>query len=145
MDGNSGMLPHTHESSATARSMAKRDDYCGRRSLHHQKIEGFFEICQARGLTGEQGVLIPRSNVQHLMLRAEVVEAVRAGQFHIWAVTTIDEGIELLMGVPAGARQFDGHFADGTVNRRVDQRLREFAACMIAITEPKDAEHALVI
>ena len=111
----------------------------------NQKIEGFFEICRARGLTGEQGVLIPRSNVPHLMLRAEVVEAVRAGQFHIWAVTTIDEGIELLTGVPAGARQFDGHFPDDSVNGRVDRHLREFAACMIAITEPKDAEHALVI
>jgi len=110
----------------------------------NQKIEGFFEICQARGLTGEQGVLIPRSNVPHLMLRADVVDAVRAGQFHIWAVTTIGEGIELLTGVPAGARRFDGHFPDGTVNERVDQRLRWFAASLGAMTEPKHMEHGLV-
>lgn len=103
----------------------------------NQKIEGFFEICQARGLTGEQGVLIPRSNVRHLMLRAEVVEAVRAGQFHVWAATTIGEGIELLSGVRAGARQLDGDFPEGTVNSRVERRLREFAACVSALAEPK--------
>jgi len=111
----------------------------------NQKIEGFFEVCQARGLTGEQGVLIPRSDAQHLMLRAEVVDAVRAGRFHIWTVTSIGEGIELLTGVPAGARQFDGHFPDRTVNGRVDRRLREFAACIRAMTEPKDADHGLVV
>ncbi|HEU5101892.1 MAG TPA: AAA family ATPase [Roseiflexaceae bacterium] len=110
----------------------------------NQKIEGFFEVCQARGLTGEQGVLIPRSNLRHLMLRADVVDAVRAGQFHIWAISTIGEGIELLTGMRAGTRQLDGEFPDATVNGRVNRRLREFAASVSAMSEPKPAELALV-
>jgi len=68
----------------------------------HGAIEEFFDVCQASGLTGEQGVLIPRSNIQNLMLREDVTAAVRSGQFHIWAVATIAEGIEVLTGVPAG-------------------------------------------
>ena len=91
------------------------------------KIEGFFEVCRAQGLTGEQGVIVPEANVKHLMLREEVVEAVRQGQFHVWAVRSIDEGIEILTGVPAGQRQPDGSWEDGTVNARVDQRVREYA------------------
>jgi lon-related putative ATP-dependent protease len=94
------------------------------------KIEGFFQVCQARGLTGDQGVMIPASNVPHLMLREEVVGAVESGQFHIWAVRTIDEGIEVLTGVPAGDRQAHGTFPEGTVNRRVDDRLRTWAEAM---------------
>ncbi len=93
----------------------------------NEKIEGFFEICQARGLTGEQGVLIPASNVQNLMLKEEVVEAVREGKFHIWPVETVDEGIEVLTGVEAGARKEDGTFEEDSVNDRVDKRLRELA------------------
>jgi lon-related putative ATP-dependent protease len=69
----------------------------------NEKIEGFFDVCKIKGLTGEQGVLIPKSNVQNLMLREDIVEAVRAKKFHIWAVSTIDEGIEILTGVPAGS------------------------------------------
>lgn len=91
------------------------------------KIEGFFDVCRARGLTGEQGVMIPASNVRDLMLREDVVEAVASGQFHIWSVETIDEGIELLTGVPAGARMDNGRFPEGSVNARVEQRLRELA------------------
>jgi predicted ATP-dependent protease len=109
----------------------------------NQKIEGFFEVCRAQGLTGEQGVLIPRSNARHLMLRADVVDAVRNGQFHIWAVTTVAEGIELLTGVRAGARDFDGQFPEGSVSECVERRLREFAACIRAMAETKDVEHAL--
>jgi len=96
----------------------------------NQKIEGFFDVCKARGLTGAQGVMIPRSNVQHLMLREDVVEAARAGQFHVWAIATIDEGIALLTGVPAGARDVTGKFPEGSVHGRVERRLRAFGESM---------------
>jgi lon-related putative ATP-dependent protease len=91
----------------------------------NEKIEGFFDVCVAKGLTGDQGVMIPASNVQNLMLREDVVEAVRDGKFHIWAVRMIDEGIEILTGVPAGERGPDGGFPEGTVNYLVERRLRE--------------------
>jgi lon-related putative ATP-dependent protease len=93
----------------------------------NEKIEGFFDICRARGLTGEQGVLIPKSNVQHLMLREDVVEAVKNRQFSIYAVGTIDEGIEILTGVTAGGRGADRRFGAGTVNRLVEDKLKSFA------------------
>jgi lon-related putative ATP-dependent protease len=93
----------------------------------NEKIEGFFDICRARGLTGEQGVLIPKSNVQHLMLREDVVEAVKNGQFSIYSVGTIDEGIEVLTGVKAGERGGDGRFAPGTINSLVEDKLKSFA------------------
>jgi predicted ATP-dependent protease len=93
----------------------------------NEKIEGFFDVCDARGLTGDQGVLIPASNVKHLMLAARVVDAVRAGKFHIHAVKSIDEGIEVLTGVKAGERGADGSFPHGTVNGRVASRLAEIA------------------
>jgi len=93
----------------------------------NEKIEGFFEVCKTKGLTGMQGVLIPGSNVQNLMLKEEVVDAVKAGKFHIYPVKTIDQGIEILAGVKAGARRPDGLFEEGTVNYRVDKRLNEMA------------------
>ena len=93
----------------------------------NEKIEGFFDLCQARSLTGEQGVLIPAANVKHLMLREDVVAAVRAAQFHIYPVTTIDEGIEILTGVPAGILDAEGHYPDGSINQRVVARLQDFA------------------
>ena len=93
----------------------------------NEKVEGFFEVCKAKGLTGQQGVLVPQSNVQNLMLKEEVVEAVKEGKFHIYSVKTIDEGIEILTGVTAGERQPDGTFKEGTVNHKVDRRLREMA------------------
>ena len=91
------------------------------------KAEGFFAVCRARGLTGEQGVAIPRANVQHLMVADEVAAAVAAGDFHIWAVEHVDEGIELLTGHPAGARGADGAYPEGSVHRRVEERLRDYA------------------
>jgi len=94
----------------------------------NEKIEGFFDICRARGLTGEQGVIIPASNVQHLMLRADVVQAVADGQFAVYPVTSIDQAVELLTGVPAGERDALGAFPQGSVNFRVEQKLFEFAA-----------------
>ncbi len=91
------------------------------------KIEGFFDACKARGLTGRQGVLIPHQNVSDLMLREDVVEAVRNKQFHIYAIKTIEEGIEILTGVKAGRRLDDGSFEPGTVYALVDRQLRRYA------------------
>ena len=93
----------------------------------NDKIEGFFEVCKAKGLNGQQGAMIPESNVQNLMLKEEVVEAIREGKFHIYAVKTIDQGIEILTGVKAGSRREDGTFEEGTINYRVDMRLRKMA------------------
>ncbi len=93
----------------------------------NEKIEGFYHVCKAKGLKGDEGVMIPASNVQHLMLDEEVVDAVRAGKFHICAVRTIDEGIEVLTGVKAGARLPDGSFEPGSINDRVSQRLAGMA------------------
>lgn len=93
----------------------------------NEKIEGFFEVCKAKGFTGKQGVMIPESNVQHLMLKEEIVDAVKEGKFHVYSVKTIDEGIEILTGVKAGKRQEDGTFEKGTVNYKVDERLKEMA------------------
>jgi predicted ATP-dependent protease len=93
----------------------------------NEKIEGFFDVCAARGLTGDQGVLIPAANVEHLMLRADVVEACAEGRFAVYAVNTIDEGIEILTGVPAGRADASGTFPPGTVNRAVAARLASFA------------------
>jgi len=93
----------------------------------NEKIEGFFEVCKVKSLNGKQGVLVPESNVQNLMLKEGVVEAVRAGKFHIYPVKTIDRGIEVLTGVKAGARRPDGTFEEGTVNYEVDKRLKAMA------------------
>jgi lon-related putative ATP-dependent protease len=101
----------------------------------NEKIEGFFDLCKARGHLGEQGVIIPASNVRHLMLRQDVVEAVRNGQFRIYAVETIDQGIEILAGVPAGERNEAGNFAEGSVNARVEARLIELAERRVALAQ----------
>jgi lon-related putative ATP-dependent protease len=93
----------------------------------NEKIEGFFDVCRERGLTGGQGVLIPKSNVQHLMLRDDVVEAARAGKFAIYPVEHINQGIEILTGVKAGERGPDGRFPAGTINRLVEDKLKSFA------------------
>jgi lon-related putative ATP-dependent protease len=93
----------------------------------NEKIEGFFEICKAKGLTGKQGVMIPESNVQNLMLNEEVVDAVKEGKFHIISVKTIDEGIEVLTGVKAGEKKKDETFEEETLNFRVDKRLKKMA------------------
>lgn len=93
----------------------------------NEKIEGFFEICRARGLTGDQGVLIPASNVENLMLRQGVIDAVDAGEFSIFPVSNIDQGIEILTGMPAGELDEEGHYPEDTVNGRVMARLQEFA------------------
>jgi len=120
----------------------------------NEKIEGFFALCRERGLTGKQGavgsthgvlgstqgVLIPASNVKHLMLRDEVVEAVAAGQFHIYPIETIDQGIELLTGVPAGERGPDDRYPPGSVNASVEERLLDYAerAMLAGRTAPRE-------
>ena len=93
----------------------------------NEKIEGFFDVCETRGLTGEQGVLIPAANTDQLMLRPDVVAAADAGDFHIYPVETVDQGIELLTGVPAGPRGEQGSFPEDTINGRVEARLRTYA------------------
>lgn len=93
----------------------------------NRKIEGFFDVCRIKGLTGDQGVIIPAKNVKNLMLREDVVEAVRAGKFHIYPVKAVDEGIELLTGVPFGEMGEDGDYPEGTISGAVQQRLQELA------------------
>ena len=93
----------------------------------NEKVEGHFAVCKARGLTGNQGVIIPKANIRNLMLDPEVVGAVAAGQFHVWAVTSIDEGIELLTGVPAGQARDDGTYPPESVHGRVQARLATYA------------------
>ena len=92
----------------------------------NEKIEGFFDVCRTRGLEG-QGVIIPHANVRHLMLREDVVDAVREGWFHVYAVHTVDEAVELLTGLPAGERGEEGRFPEGTLNQRVEGRLIQLA------------------
>jgi predicted ATP-dependent protease len=96
----------------------------------NEKIEGFFDVCSILGLTGSQGVLIPASNVDDLMLREDVLDAVSSGKFHIWPVSRIEQGIELLTGHAAGHRNGDGSFEDNTVFGKVDRRLVEMARMM---------------
>lgn len=95
----------------------------------NEKIEGFFDICRKRagGLTGEQGVLLPEGNVKNLMLRPDVVDACKAGQFHVYSISHIDEGIEVLTGIPAGKRGKNGLYPEGSINRLVEDQLIEFA------------------
>jgi predicted ATP-dependent protease len=103
----------------------------------NEKVEGFFDVCRARGLTGEHGVMIPAANVQHLMLRPDVVEAVRAGRFHVYAVKTVDEGVELLTGMAAGQRTAAGEFPDESFNRLVEERL-------VALADARQAQLAML-
>lgn len=104
----------------------------------NQKIEGYFAVCKEQGLTGDQGVLIPKSNVQNLMLKEEVIKAVKAGKFHIYSLGTIQEGIKLLTGVSAGKQQADGTFPAESIFGRVDKRLREMANIMREHNRPVD-------
>lgn len=94
----------------------------------NEKIEGFFDLCKARGLTGRQGVMIPATNVAHLMLREDIVAAAKAGKFRVFPIETIDQGIEVLTGVPAGVQGKNGRYPADTINGRVQARLDEFAA-----------------
>jgi predicted ATP-dependent protease len=106
----------------------------------NEKIEGFFEACSARGLSGTQGVVIPRSNVQHLMLDEPVIAACAEGRFHVWPAASLDEVLELMCGLPAGAELPDGRFEEGSFNERVRARLAEFAEIGRAQAHPPAQE-----
>jgi len=106
----------------------------------NEKIEGFFDVCRTRGLTGTQGVVIPTSNVEHLMLRQDVVDAVGAGTFHVHAIASVDEGIALLTGLDAGAPGTDGGYPDGSVNARVVAALHALAERRREFTGPPPAD-----
>jgi predicted ATP-dependent protease len=91
------------------------------------KVEAFFDICKHKGLNGGQGVIIPEKNVRNLMLKQEVIDSVKGGQFHIWPISTVEQGIEILTGVEAGERQPDGTYPEGTLFSKVDERFLEIA------------------
>ena len=93
----------------------------------NHKVEGFFRVCEGKGLTGTQGVMIPKSNVKDLQLRDNVIDAVKAGKFHIYPIEVIEEGVELLMGTSAGKRMQDGMYPANTIYGKVDRRLRQMA------------------
>ncbi len=103
----------------------------------NEKIEGFFRLCQARGLTGEQGVIIPRSNIVNLLLDEAVVTAVETGQFNIYAVSHVDQALCLLSGVAAGCADDKGCFPDDSINAKVVTRLRTIAELDVLGDEPK--------
>ena len=104
----------------------------------NQKIEGFFDLCKFRGLDGDHGVMIPYSNVKNLMLREDVVEAVKEGKFHVYPVKTIDEGIEVLTGVPAGESDTEGVYPEGTINHKVQEKLDEMAELLRPMKNDED-------
>jgi lon-related putative ATP-dependent protease len=106
----------------------------------NQKIEGFFRVCEAKGLNGEQGVMIPRKNLKNLMLRQEVVDAVNEGKFHIYAVSTIDEGIEVLTGVKAGKKKKDGTYPKDSINSTVDRKLKDMAKKLKQFYGPEEGQ-----
>ncbi len=114
----------------------------------NEKIEGYFDACRVRGLTGRQGVIIPQANVTHLMLRQDVIDAVASGHFHIYPIGTVDDGLELLTALPAGARGLDGRYPAESVNGRVVARLRALAdlrrefAGQPAAAEPGTPRHS---
>ena len=102
------------------------------------KVEGFYNVCKAKGLTGDQGVIIPKLNERNLMLNDEVVQAVQEGMFHLWSVEDVDQGIGILTGVPAGKMAEDGSYPEGSVNFLVDQRLKAMGESMRRFSQPQD-------
>lgn len=106
------------------------------------KIEGFYKVCKSRGLDGSHGVIIPKANVQDLMLKKEVVQAVKEGKFHVWAVGHVDEAIELMTGMPAGKRLPDGTWEPDTVNYRVDQTLRRLMELSRELMKEEEGKQA---
>lgn len=108
----------------------------------NRKVEGFYDVCRVKGLTGNQGVLIPRRNVKNLALREDVAKALERGDFHLWAIDAIDEGLELLTGLPAGHQRADGTWEPGTVNALVDARLRTLSDSLKRFQAPQDKRAA---
>ena len=101
----------------------------------NEKIGGFFDVCNHRGLTGDQGVIIPRTNVVDLMLREDVITAVREGKFHIYAIDTVDDGIEILTGLKAGKPNANGEYPKGTVNYLVKQKSAQISAALLHVCQ----------
>lgn len=106
----------------------------------NEKIEGFFDVCKAKGLTGEQGIIIPEKNIKNLMLKNSVIEAIREGKFHIYPISTAEEGIEILTGVEAGRLTEEMTYPEGTINYLVDKKLREIAKKLKAEEKEKEIE-----
>jgi len=106
----------------------------------NEKIEGFYDCCRKTKLTGDQGVMIPESNVKDLMLRKDVVKAVKRGKFHIYAVRSIDEGIEILTDKKAGEKRSDGTYPKGTINYLVNEKLKELAEGLKKFGEKEEEE-----
>jgi len=92
----------------------------------NQKIEGFYDVCKKKGLTGKQGVLIPRANVKNLMLKKDVLDAVKKGRFHVYQVATVEEGIEILTDVPAGSPDEEGLYPEGTIYHSAQEKLKKY-------------------
>jgi predicted ATP-dependent protease len=108
----------------------------------NEKIEGFFHTCKLKGLNGDQGVMIPEPNVKHLMLRPGVIEAVKKGKFHIWSVSTVEEGIEILTGKKAGKMNKNGNYPRGSVNYLVQQKLRSYSDKLVKLGKKAAASRA---
>ncbi len=106
----------------------------------NQKIEGFYKVCKAKGLTGKQGVMIPRTNIGDLALAQEVIDSVKDGSFSVWAVESVDQGIEIVTGIPAGEKDAEGLYPEGTVNFLVDKRLEDLAKGLKEFEEGPDEE-----
>jgi predicted ATP-dependent protease len=104
----------------------------------NEKIEGYFEVCRQHGFTNEQGVIVPRSNMDNLMLKPEVISAVNEGRFHIWAIDTIDQGLEILTGCKAGKKLKEGSFTKNSIHHRIDQRIKALNKNLSARQENKE-------
>jgi lon-related putative ATP-dependent protease len=110
----------------------------------NQKIEGFFDVCKAKGLTGQQGVLIPKANVKNLMLKREVVDAVKKGRFHIYRVSTVEQGIEILTGFPAGTPDADGNYPEGSVYGKVQAKLKGYLERSFKLKKQLESENMII-
>jgi predicted ATP-dependent protease len=125
VDGDSASSTEIYAISSSLSGMPSRQDIAVTGSVN-QKVEGMFDVCRSAGeLTGTQGVVIPHQNEKNLMLREDVVEAIREGKFNVYAVKTIDEGLEILTGTPAGEVDSKGEYQEGTVNHLIAKRLGE--------------------
>jgi lon-related putative ATP-dependent protease len=110
----------------------------------NQKIEGFFDVCKAKGLTGKQGVLIPRANVKNLMLKKKVVDAVKKGLFHVYRVSTVEQGIEILTGAPAGIPDQDGNYSEGSVYGKVQEKLKRYLEQSFKLKKQFESENMII-
>jgi predicted ATP-dependent protease len=110
----------------------------------NQKVEGFFDVCKAKGLTRKQGVLIPRANVKNLMLKKEVVDAVKKRQFHIYRVSTVEQGIEILTGVSAGIPDPDGNYPEASVYGKIQEKLKRYLEQSFKLKKQFESENMII-